>query len=64
MSRTKRNVKNYLFLLPYTKIDFLVESLGLSRQTASSYLNQIEELNILKKEKIGKYNYYINLKLF
>ncbi|MGL5123089.1 MAG: Fic family protein [Fusobacteriaceae bacterium] len=53
-----------LFLHPYTKIDFLVENLGLSRQTASSYLNQIEELNILKKEKVGKYNYYINLKLF
>ncbi|MGL5057796.1 MAG: Fic family protein, partial [Fusobacteriaceae bacterium] len=53
-----------LFLHPYTKIDFLAENLGISRQTASSYLNQIEELNILKKEKVGKYNYYINLKLF
>lgn len=53
-----------LFLHPYTKIDFLAENLGISRQTASSYLNQIEELNILKKEKVGKYNYNINLKIF
>lgn len=52
-----------LFIHPYTKIEFLTEKLGVSRQTASIYLNKLEELNILKKEKIGKFNYYINLEL-
>lgn len=58
---------NNLFRHPYTKIDFLQQDLGVSRQTASRYLDQIVELGLLEKTKNGKENYYINhtlIKLF
>ena len=53
-----------LFSHPYTKIDFLVEGLGLHRDTASRYLKQLEELGILESIKIKNSKFYINLKLF
>lgn len=54
---------NHLFKQPYTKIEFLQNELGVSRITASSYLNQLVEDKILYKHKLGKTNYYINTKL-
>ena len=54
---------NNLFKNPYTKIEFLQNDLGVSRQTASIYLDAISELGYLNKTKIGKSNYYINTKL-
>jgi len=55
---------NNLFKHPYTKIEFIVNDLGVSRLTAASYLNKLTEGKILKKEKIGTSNYYINQELF
>lgn len=55
---------NNLFKHPYTKIEFLVQDLGISRQTASKYLDQLVEIEILKRHKIGKDNYYINIALY
>ena len=55
---------NNLFRHPYTKIDFLVKEIGVSRPTAMSYLNQLIEIGILKKLKMGRENYYINHRLF
>ena len=53
-----------LFMHPYTKIDFLVNTLGIARQTASIYLKEIETLGILQSIKIGKSKYFINTALF
>lgn len=55
---------NNLFKHPYTKIDFLVQDLGVTRQTASKYLEQLIELDVLKVHKIGKENFYINTALY
>ncbi len=55
---------NNLFSHPYTKIEFLVRELGVSRITASKYLDAIAETGILRKEKVGRNNYYINVALF
>ena len=55
---------NNLFKHPYTKIDFLVTDLQVSRQTASKYLDQLVELNLVTIHKIGKENYYVNDALF
>lgn len=55
---------NNIFKHPYTKIDFLVQDLEISRQTASKYLDQLIEIDILKLHKIGKENYYINSALY
>lgn len=54
---------NHLFKQPYTKIEFLMNELNISRVTASSYLNQLTEGGLLVKHKIGKTNYYINVRL-
>jgi len=55
---------NNLFKHPYTKIDFLVEDLGITRQTASKYLEQLIALELVALQKIGKENFYINLALY
>lgn len=54
---------NGLFFHPYTKIDHVVTNLQVTRQTASKYLERIVDLGLLKKEKLGKENYYINSRL-
>jgi Fic family protein len=53
-----------LFNHPYTKIDFLVDGLGLHRETASKYLKEIESIGILQNIKIGRGKYFINIELF
>jgi Fic family protein len=54
---------NHLFKQPYTKIEFLMTDLNISRVTASSYLNQLANDGLLIKQKLGKSNYYINTQL-
>jgi Fic family protein len=55
---------NNLFEHPYTKIEFLVRDLGVSRITAANYLNQLAADGILRKERLGTGNYYVNERLF
>jgi Fic family protein len=55
---------NNLFFHPYTKIDFLEKDLKVSRLTATKYLDTLSDEGLLKKEKIGRSNYYINIALF
>ena len=54
---------NNLFKHPYTKIEFLENDLGVSRITASKYLNKLAKDGLLRKEKLGTGNYYINERL-
>ena len=55
---------NSLFKYPYTKIELLVNDLGVSRLTAAKYLNKLADDNLIRKEKLGTSNYYINQQLF
>ena len=55
---------NNLFKHPYTKIEFIVNDLNVSRITAANYLNKLAEDGLLRKEKLGTGNYYINEQLF
>lgn len=55
---------NNLFRHPYTKIDFVVDELGINRKTASKYLEDLVSIGILSKHKLGKDNYYLNDSLF
>jgi hypothetical protein len=41
-----------------------MEDLDVSRITATKYLNLIAEKGLLKKKKIGRTYYYINVRLF
>ena len=54
---------NNLFSHPYTKIEFVERDLGISRLTATKYLDALAEAGLLKKQKNGRNNYYINLAL-
>ena len=54
---------NNLFTHPYTKIEFVEHDLGVSRLTASRYLRALTDGGFLRKEKVGRSNYYINLPL-
>jgi Fic family protein len=59
-----QDLLNNLFKHPYTKIEFVVNDLGVSRLTAANYLNKLAEDKMLRKDKLGTGNYYINESLF
>ena len=59
-----QDLLNNLFKHPYTKIGFIEKDLNVSRITAANYLNQLAKDGLLKKEKLGTGNYYVNEKLF
>lgn len=54
---------NNIFRHPYTKVAFVQEDLGVSRATATRYLDALAEGGILVKHRLGRENYYINKKL-
>ena len=54
---------NNLFTHPYTKIEFVQRDLQVSRITATKYLEALTEGGFLKKQKMGRGNYYINIAL-
>jgi Fic family protein len=62
-SKYNHELLNGLFYHPYTKIDHVVANMQISRQTASKDLDRIVSLGLLRKEKMGKENYYINTRL-
>lgn len=55
---------NNLFTHPYTKVEFLTQDLNIHRNTASKYLNQLVDIGLLTKHKLGKDNYYLNNELY
>lgn len=56
----RQDLVNNLFNHPYTKIEFLVEELGITRITATKYLELLVVNGFLLKRKTGRGNYYIN----
>jgi Uncharacterized conserved protein len=54
---------NNLFSHPYTKIEFVMADVGVTRITATSYLDKLVQANLLMKVKSGRYNYYLNMPL-
>jgi len=49
-----------IFRHPYTKIQFLVDANIAKRQTASTYLQALAGLGVLREHKVGREKYYIN----
>ncbi len=56
----RQELLNNLFNHPYTKIEFVMGDLDVTRITATKYLEQLVEQGFLHKEKVGRANYYIN----
>lgn len=54
---------NNLFRHPYTKVAFLKKDLGVSRATATRYLDALVDDGILHKHRLGRESFYINHRL-
>ena len=55
---------NNLFSHPYTRIEFIERDLGVTRVTATRYLDKLAEEGFLFKRKIGRASYYVNPPLY
>ncbi len=60
----RHELLNNLFNHPYTKIEFVMDDLEVTRLTAAKYLDSLVDMELLRKEKLGRSNYYINQPLF
>jgi Fic family protein len=54
---------NNLFMHPYTKIEFVQRDLQVSRITATKYLDTLTDGGFVRKQKMGRGNYYVNVAL-
>jgi len=52
-----------LFYEVYTRINYIEDKCGVTRQTAATYLNQLVEAGLLEYEKIGRESIYKNTRL-
>lgn len=52
-----------LFFEVYTRINYIENRCGVTRQTATNYLNQLTEAGLLEYEKIGRESIYKNTRL-
>ena len=52
-----------LFYEVYTKISYIEKACSVTRLTATSYLNQLEQNGLLESEKIGREKIYKNVRL-
>lgn len=60
----RQELLNNLLNHPYTKIEFVMDDLQVSRLTAAKYLDNLVDMGLLRKEKLGRNNYYVNQALF
>lgn len=58
-----QDLLNNLFRHPYTRIDYVMQELGVSRPTATKYLDLLATAGFVRKHQSGKKNYYINTPL-
>jgi Fic family protein len=58
-----QDLLNNLFRHPYTRIEFVVHDLHVSRQTAAKYLDLLAEKGFVTKHRAGRSNYYVNADL-
>ena len=59
-----QDLLNNIFKHPYTKIDFVIQDLEVSRPTATRYLKSLVDIGVLESYKFGRSSYYINRSLF
>lgn len=58
-----QDLLNNLFRHPYTRIDFLMNDLNVTRQTAARHLDKLADTGFVQKHPAGRYNYFINVEL-
>ncbi|MCY3983206.1 MAG: winged helix-turn-helix domain-containing protein [Roseovarius sp.] len=55
-----QDLLNNLFRHPYTRVEFAVKDLGVTRQTAAKHLDKLADKGFVTKRSSGKHNYYVN----
>ena len=55
-----QDMLNNLFRHPYTRIGFVVEDLGVTRQTASKRLKALAANGFVTEHRVGRSSYYVN----
>ena len=58
-----QDLLNNLFRHPYTRIEYVQSELGISRQTAAKYLDQLAEAGFVQKHQQWRNKYYVNTRL-
>jgi Fic family protein len=58
-----QDLLNNLFRHPYTRIEYVVKDIGVTRQTATKYLDQLAAEGFVRKHQAGRSNYYVNTPL-
>ena len=58
-----QDLLNNIFSHPYSKIAFVERDLGVSRITATRYLDELARIGIMRKVRLGRDNYYMNTAL-
>ena len=58
-----QDLLNNLFRHPYTRIDYVMRDLNVTRQTASRYLKQLVKTGFVVEHQVGNNKYYINTAL-
>ncbi len=58
-----QDLLNNLFRHPYTRIEYIQNDLGVSRQTAAKYLDMLADAQFVTKVTQGRSNYYVNTRL-
>jgi Fic family protein len=58
-----QDLLNNIFSHPYSKISFVERDLGVSRLTATRYLDALTDIEMMEKIKLGRDSYYINRSL-
>ena len=59
-----QDLLNLIFRHPYTKIEYVQKEIGVTRLTATKYLEQPCREGFLRKQKLVRTNFYINDELF
>lgn len=59
----RKEMVELLFEQPYSKIEFVVNRLGVERKAASRYLKELENIGIVESQKAGRETLYINREL-
>ena len=59
----RKELIELLFEQPYSKIEYVVDKLNVERKAASRYLKELEQIGIVKSEKVGRENIYVNSNL-
>jgi Fic family protein len=59
-----RDLVDAIFYEPITRIDYVAESINVSRQTASKYLSTLEEMGVMHLLTVGREKIYLNNALY